>query len=183
MGDGVGGWDGVVLLLDINVGGWVLNDEWHFLGDGVLLEFPDGEFSDVGDFVWHLNLGRVVLPKFDDEWLINGHSEEGLVPLSLLEFVLDGEWFFLVLGHWNLLRYDVWYLLDDGVVHSLGDFVWNGEFVLIRDLVVDCVWDLLGGHIWDLVDDGVRHFSAGGIWDLDLNFVWDLSFDGVWDLL
>ena len=125
--DGVRSWDIADFLLDVNVDSWVLNNEWHFLCDRVRFEFPDGEFSDVGDFIWYLDLSSVALEILGHVWLLNGNSEEGLVPLSLFEFVLDGEWLLLVLGHWNLRRCDEWHLLDDGVVNSLGDFVWDGE--------------------------------------------------------
>ena len=123
-----------------------------------------------------------MFPNFGNIWLFNSNSEEGLVPLSLIECVLDGEWLLLVLGDWNLLGDDVWDGLDDGVVDSLGDFVWDGEVVLIWDLVVDSVWDLLSDNIWDLVGNNVWHLSAGGVWDLDLDFVWYLSGDGVRNL-
>ena len=125
--DGVFGWDSEVFLLDVDVDGWVLSNEWHFLVNSVGFEFPDSEFSDVGDFIWYLDLSSVALEILGHVWLLNGNSEEGLVPLSLFEFVLDGEWLLLVLGHWNLRRCDEWHLLDDGVVNSLGDFVWDGE--------------------------------------------------------
>ena len=176
-------WNSVCLLLDINVDSWVLNNNWHFLGYGVLLKFPNSELSDVGDFVWHLDLSSVVLPDFSDIWLIDGDGVEGLVPFSLLEFPLNREWLLLVLGHWNLLRGDVWHLLDDGVVNSLGNFVWDFEDFFIRDLVVDGVWDLLSDNIWDLVGDSVWNFPAGGVGDLNFDFIWHLSGDGVWNLL
>ena len=35
----VNGVDGEVLLLGVDVNGWVLNNEWNFLGYGVLFEF------------------------------------------------------------------------------------------------------------------------------------------------
>jgi len=168
-------WDSECLLLDVDVDGWVLNNEWYFLCDGVLFDFPDGEVSDVGHFIWYLDLCGVVLPDFGDIWLVNGDSVEGLVPLGLLEFPLNVVWLLLVLSDGNLLRDDVWHLLDDGVVNSLCNFIGDLEFFLIRDLVVDGVWNLLGDNIWDLVDDGVWNLSAGDIGDLNLNFVWNLS--------
>ena len=175
------GWDGVSLLLDIDVNGWVLNDDWNFLADLVFFDLPDGEFSNVGNFVWDLDLGGVMLPELNDVWLVNGDSEEGLVPLGLLEFALDGVWLLLVLSHGDLLGDDVWHLLDDGVVNSLGNFIWDGEFFLIWDLVVDGVWNLLGDNIWDFLLNGVWDLSAGDIWDLELNFEWNLSLNSVWD--
>ena len=100
--DDVFGWDSEGLLLDVNVNSWVLNNEWYFLGYSVLFDLVDGEFSNVGDFIWHLDLSGVVLPDLSDIWLINGDSVEGLVPLSLLEFVLNMEWLLLVLGDGDL---------------------------------------------------------------------------------
>ena len=35
------GWDGVSLLLDVDALGWVGDDDWNFLADGVLFDFPD----------------------------------------------------------------------------------------------------------------------------------------------
>ena len=181
VGNGVFCWDGVDLLLDVDVDCWVLDNEGHLLLDGVLLYLPDSELSDVGDFVWHLDLGGVVLPEFDDEWLIDGDSEEVLVPLGLREFLLDVVWLLLVFSHGNLFGSDEWHLLDHSVVNSLGDFVGHFEFFLIWDLVVDGVWYFLGDNIWDLVGDSVRYLSAGGVWDLELDLEWHLSLDGVWD--
>ena len=176
------GWLSVGFLLDVNVDSWVLNDEWHLLGDSVLFDIIDSEISDIGDFVWNLDLGGVVLPKFNNVWLINGDCEESLVPFGLFELMFNSVWLLLVLSHCNLLRGDVWHLLDDGVVNSLGDFIGYLEFFLIRDLVIDGVWNLLGGHKWYLVLDSVWHFSAGGVGDLEFDLIWNLSFNSVWDL-
>ena len=171
--------DCVVLLLDVDVDSWVFSDEWNFLLDCVFLKFVNGEFFGVGDFVWNLDLGSVWNLVFDYIWLVNGNSEEGLVPLSDWEFLLNVVGFLLVLGHWNLAGLDVWHLLDDGVVDSLGDFVWDSDFLFIRDLVVDGVWYLGGDNEWNVEGDGVGHLSGGDVGDLELNFVWHLSFNSV----
>ena len=181
--DGVFSWDSEGLLLDVNVYSWGLNDEWNFLGDGVFFNFVNGELSDVGDFVWNLDGGSVWNLVFDNEWLVNGDCEECLVPLGDWEFLLDVVGFLLVLGYSNLGGLDVWHLLDDGVVDSLGDFVGDLEFALIGDLVVDGVWNLGGGHEWDFVGDGVGHLAAGDIGDLEFHFEWDLSLNSVGNLL
>jgi len=175
----VNSWLSVGLLLDVNVNSWVLNDEWNFLADGVLFNFIDSKISDVSDFIWHLDLSGVVLPEFDNIWLINGYSEEGLVPFGHGELMFFVVWLLLVLSHWNLLRGDEWDLLDDGVVNSLGNFIGDIEVVLIWDLVVDCVWYFLSDNIWDLVCDSVGHFSAGGVWDLEFDLEWHLSLNSV----
>ena len=169
-------------LLDFNDLCRVLNDEWDFLFESILFDFIDCKFFDGGDFVWHLDRSRVMLPSFDNVWLINYDSVEILVPLGHLEFVLNGEWLLFVFSYGDLFAFDVWHLLNDFVLHSLGDFERYFEFFLIWDLVDDCVWDFLSDNVWDLVGDSVRHFFAGDIWDLDINFVWDLFFDGIWDL-
>ena len=179
--DGVLGWDFVDFLLDVNMYSWVLNDEWHLLADGVLFEFVNGEVTLDGDFVWNLNLGGVVLPELNDEWLINGNLEWNLVPLGLRELLLLVVWLLLVLCHWDLEGFDVWDLLDHGVVNSLGDFVWDSEFFFEGHLVVDSVWDLLCDNIWDLVDDGVGNLTAGDVRDLEFNLEWDLPFNSVGD--
>merc|ERR1719203_2475134 len=80
-------WSGVGLLLDVDDLSWVLNNERYFVGDGVLLNFVDGKLTDVGDFVWHLDLGGVVLPELDDVWLIDG---DGVVH-ALGDFIGDVE--------------------------------------------------------------------------------------------
>merc|ERR1719362_2277831 len=152
------GWHGEELLLNVSDGSEGLGDEWNFLFKDVFLNFPEGLFLSDGDLVWDL------------------------LPLGLLEDVLNLVSFLLVLGDSDLAGDDVWNLLDDGVVDSLGGFVWDGDFLLIRDLVVDGVWDLLRDDVWDLVGDSVWHLSGGGVGDLNLNFVWDLSLNGVWDL-
>ena len=169
-------------LLDVNDGFWGLNDEWDFLLESVLFNFIDGKLFDGGYFVWHQDSSSVMLPSFDDKWLINNDSVEILVPFGHLEFVLNGEWLLFVFSYGDLFAFDVWHLLNDFVLHSLGDFERYFEFFLIWDLVDDCVWDLFGDNVWDLVGDGVRYFFAGDIRDLFLDFVWDLHFDGIRDL-
>ena len=52
-------WNGVNFLLDVNVYSWGFNDEWNFLLPCIFLKFKYGEFSDVCDFVWNLDLGSV----------------------------------------------------------------------------------------------------------------------------
>ena len=177
----INGWNSVDFLLDVDMNSWVLNDEWHFLGYGVLFNLPNGELSDVGDFIWHLDLSGVMLPEFNYVWLFNGNSEEVLVPFGLLELVFNGVWFFFVLSHFNLFAGDEWNLLNNSVVNSLSGFVGDGEFLFIWDLVIDGVWNFLGDNIWDLVDDGVWNLSAGGVGDLKFNLVWNLSLNSVWD--
>jgi hypothetical protein len=177
----ISSWNSVVLLLDVDMNSWVLNYEWYFLGYGVLFNLINGELSNVGDFIWHLDLSGVMLPEFNYVWLINGDSEEVLVPFGLLERVFNGVWFFFVLSHGNLFAGDEWNLLNNSVVNSLSDFVGDGEFLFIWDLVVDGVWNFLGDNIWYLVDDGVWNLSAGGVGDLKFNLVWNLSLNSVWD--
>ena len=122
-----------------------------------------------------------MLPEFDDVWFINGDSEEGLVPLSLWELLLDGVWLLFVLSHLNLGGDNVRNLLDDGVVNSLGNFIGNLEVFFIWDLVVDGVRNLLGDNIWYLLGDSVGHLSAGDVWDLELDLIWHLSLNSVWN--
>ena len=180
--NGLLGSDGVGFLLDVNNVFWGLNNKWNFLSYCVLFELVGGDFTYVVDFVWNLDDGSVMLPEFNNVWLINGNSEWNLVPLSHLEFVLDVEWLLLVLSDWNLLSNNVWDLLDDGVVNSLGGLVWHLDVLLIRDLIVYSVWDLLSSHIWDLVGNSVWYLLGVDVWNLNLNFEWNLSFDCVWDL-
>ena len=172
-------WDGVVLLLNVYVNGWVLNDEWNLLFNCVLFQFVDGEFTDVGYFVWNLNLGSVWDLVFNYIWFVNCNSEEGLVPLGDGEFLLNVVCLLLVLGNWNLLTLDVWHLLDDSVVNSLGDFIGHIEFFCEGNLVIDSVWYLLSGDEWDLVVYSLGHLSAGHVGDLELDFEWHLPVDGV----
>lgn len=179
--NGLLGCDGVGLLLGVNNMGWGLDNEWDFLLYCVLFEFVSGDFTYVVDFVWNLDDGSVMLPEFNNVWLINGDLEWNLVPLSHLKFVLNVEWLLFVLSDWNLLGNNVWNLLDDGVVDSLGLLVWHLDVLLIWDLLVNGVWDLLSGHIWNFVGNSVWYLLGVNVWDLDLNFEWDLSFDGVWD--
>lgn len=178
---GVGSWDGVVLLLDVNNLGWVSNDERYLLFNGVLFDFVDGKLTDGGDFIWDLDLGGVMLPEFNDVWLIDGDGEVNSIPLGHWEFVLFVVWLLLILGNWDLLGGDEWHLLDDGVVNSLGYFVGDSEVFSVWDLVVGGVWDLLGDNVWNIVGDGVWDLSGGGVWDLEFDLEWHLSGDGVWD--
>lgn len=116
-----------------------------------------------------------MLPEFSDKWLIDGDGVEGLGPFGLFEFLLDVEWLLLVLSDSNLVRGDIWHLLDDGVVHSLGNFIGDIEDFFKWDLLVDGVWNLLGDNIWDLVANSVWHLSGGSVGDLNFDLEWDLS--------
>ena len=175
-------WDGVKLLLNVTHGNEVLNDEWDLLLNKVLLELPEGQFLNGSDFVRHEYLSRVALEVLGNVWLFNGDLVWSLLPNCLFKFALDGVWLFLVLGNSDLSGDDVWNLLDDGVVDSLGTLIWDFNFFLKWDLVVDGVWNLLGHNIWDLVGDSVWHLPRGGVWDFDLDLIWDLSLNSVWDL-
>ena len=159
VGGSLDSWDGVKLLLGVGHGYEVLDDEWDLLLDEVLLELPEGEFLNGGDFVRHEDLGSVALEELGNVWLIDGDLVWGLLPLSLFEFALNGVWLLLVLGNSDLAGDDVWDLLYDSVVDSLGALIWDGDLLLIWDLVVDGVWNLLGDNIWDLVGDSVWHLS------------------------
>ena len=176
------GWDSEELLLNVRDGDEVLNDEWDILLNEVLLKFPEGELLDGSYFVRHEDLGSVALEELGNVWLIDGDLEWNLLPLSLFEFTLNGVWLLLVLSNSDLAGDDVWNLLDDGVVDSLSALIWDRDFLLKWDLVVDGVWDLLRDNIWDLVGDSVWHLSGGCVWDFNLDFKWDLSLNSVWDV-
>ena len=79
---------------------------------------------------------------FNHKWLINSDLEVNSVPHCLNKFLLNSVWLLFILSHWDLLRGDVWDLLNDGVVHSLCGFIGYGDFFFIRDLVLNCVWYL-----------------------------------------
>ena len=182
VGGSLDSWDGVKLLLSVGHGHEVFNDEWDLLLNKVLLKLPEGEFLNGGDFVRHEDLGSVALEVLGNVWLFDGDLVWSLFPNSLFKFALNGVWLLLVLGDSDLRGDDVWNLLNNGVVDSLGALIWDFNFLLVWDLVVDGVWNLLGHNIRDLVGDSVRHLSRGGVWDFDLDLIWDLSLNSVWDL-
>ena len=180
--NGLLGLNSVGFLLSVNNLFWVLNDEWNILIYCVLFKFIGGDFTDVVNLIWDLDGSCVVLPKLNNVWFIDGDLKVNLVPLGLLEFVLDVEWLFFVLSDWDLLSNDVRNLLDDSVVNSLSGLVGNNDILFIWNLLVNSVWDLLSCNIWDLVNDFIRDLFGISVWDLDLNFKWYLSFNSVWDL-
>ena len=182
VGDLVNGWDLEGFLLDVDDGSDAGGDKWHFLLNEELLDFPDGELSDLLEGLRDEDLGGVVLPELNNVWLIDGDFVWDLLPLGLFESVLDVVWLLLVLSDSDLGGDDIWDLFDDGVINSLGALIWYGDFFLDWDFVVDGVWNSFCGDIGDVVADFIWYLSAGGVWDLDLLFVWDLSFDGVWNL-
>ena len=114
------GWDGVEFLLDVSDGSDALSNEWNFLLKDVLLNFIEDLFLSGGDLEWDKDLSRVALEELSNVWLLNGDGVWDLFPLGLLEDVLNLVSFLLVLGDSNLARDDVWNLLDDSVVNSLG---------------------------------------------------------------
>ena len=130
------------LLLDIDDGIKALNNEWNFLLNEVLFEFIESKILSCGDFVWDEDLGSVALEELGNVWLLDGDLVRDLLPLGLFECALDGVWLFLVLGDSDLAGDDVWNLLHDSVVDSLGGFVWDGDFLLNWHFVEDSVWDL-----------------------------------------
>ena len=180
--NGLLGLNSVGFLLSVNNLFWVLNDEWNILIYCVLFKFIGGDFTDVVNLIWDLDGSGVVLPKFNNVWFIDGDLEVNLVPLGLLEFVLDVEWLFFVLSDWDLLSNDVRDLLDDSVVNSLSGLVRNNDILFIWNLLVNSVWDLLSCNIWDLVNDFIWDLFGISVWNLDLNFIWNLLFNSVWDL-
>ena len=182
VGDLVNGWDLEGFLLDIDDGSDAGGDNWHFLLNEELLNFPDGELSDLLEGLRDEDLGGVVLPELNNVWLIDGDLEWDLLPLGLFELALDVVWLLFVLSDGDLAGDDVWNLLDDGVVNSLGGLVWDNDVLLNWHLVEDGVWHLLGGDIGDVEADFVWDLSGGGVWDDDFLLVRDLSLDGVWNL-
>ena len=172
----------VGFLLSVNYLLWGLNDEWNILLYCVLFKFIGGNFTDVFNLIWNLDGSCVVLPKFNNVWFIDGDLEVNLVPLGLLEFVLDVEWFFFVLGDWDLLSNNVRNLLNDSVVNSLSGLVGNHDILFIWNFLVNSVWNLLSCNIWDLVNDFIWDLFGISVWNLDLDFKWYLSFNSVWDL-
>ena len=180
--NGLLGLNCVGFLLSVNNLFWVLNDEWNILIYCVLFKFIGGDFTDVVNLIWDLDGSGVVLPKFNNVWFIDGDLEVNLVPLGLLEFVLDVEWFFFVLGDWDLLSNDVRNLLNDSVVNSLSGLVGNNDILFVWNLLVNSVWNLLSCNIWDLVNDFIWDLFGISVWNLDLNFKWYLSINSVWDL-
>lgn len=161
--DDLDGWDGEVLLVDLNVDGGVGYDEWDVLVDGVLLDLVDGALFGVGDFIRDLDLGAVWNLVFDNV---------GNLDLNLVwALVVDGHWDFpvdvvgllFVLGDLNLLGDDVWDLLDDGVVHADGGLIRHLNVFFVRDLVDHGVWNDVGDNIWDAVEDRVWLLAAGDV--------------------
>ena len=136
------GWHGEEFLLNVSDGSEGLGDEWNFVFKDVFLNFIEGLFLGDGNLVWDKDLSRVALEEFSHVWFLNGDLVWDLLPLSLLEDVLNLVSFLLVLGDSDLAGDDVWNLLDDGVVNSLGGFIWDGDFLLNWYLVVDSVWNL-----------------------------------------
>ena len=181
--NGLLGLNGVGFLLSINNLLWGLNDERNILFYCVLFKFVSCNFTDVFNFIWNLDGGCVVLPDFNNVWFIDGDLEVNLVPLGLFEFVLDVEWFFFILGDWDLLSNDVWNLLNDSVVNSLSGFIWNNDFLFIWNLLVNSVGNLLSCNIWDFVNDFIWDLFGISVWNLDFNLIWYLFFNSVWDLL
>ena len=168
-------------LLDIDDSLNALNNEWDLLLNEVLLELVEGKILSGGDFVWDEDLGGVALEELGNVWLLDGDLVWDLLPLGLFESALDRVWLLLVLSDSNLAGDDVWNSLDDGVVDSLGGFVWDGDFLLNWYLVVDSVWNLGGDDVWDAVGNSVWDLSGGLVWDLNLNLVWNLSLNSVLD--
>ena len=181
--NGLLGLNSVGFLLGVNNLFWVLNDEWNILIYCVLFKFIGGDFTNVFNLIWDLNGSGVVLPKFNNVWFIDGDLEVNLVPLGLLEFVLDVEWLFFVLSDRNLLSNDVRNLLDDSVVNSLSGLIGNHDILFIWNLLVNSVWDLLSCNIWDLVNDFIWNLFGIDVGNLDLNFIWNLLFNSVRNLL
>ena len=181
--NGLLGLNSVGFLLSINYLLWGLNDEWNILFYCVFFKFIGGNFTDVFNLIWNLDGSCVVLPNFNNVWFIDGDLEVNLVPLGLLEFVLDVEWFFFVLGDWDLLSNDVRNLLNDSVVNSLSGLVGNNDILFVWNLLVNSVWNLLSCNIWDLVNDFIWDLFGISVWNLDFNFKWYLFFNSVWDLL
>jgi len=161
------------------VNSWVLDNEWNIMVNCVFFNFVDGELTNIGDFVWNLNLGSVWNLVLNYEWLLKGDSEELLVPLSNGEFLFNVVCLFFILSHWYLLACDEWHLLDDSVVNSLGDIVGHFKFFLIGDLIVDSVWDLLCGDEWNLVSNGVGYLSAGDVGNFEFDLEWHLSINSI----
>ena len=62
--------------------------------------------------------------------------------MGLLEGAFDVVWLLLVLSDSNLAGDDVRNLLHDGVVDSLGRFVWDGDILFNWYFVEDSVWNL-----------------------------------------
>ena len=135
-------WDLNELLLDIDDGSKSFNDEWDLLFDEVLLEFIKGLLFNDSNLVWDEDLGGVALEELGYVWFLNGDLVWDLLPSGLFECAFDLVWLLLVLSDSNLARYDVWNLLNDSVVNSLGGFVWDGNVLLNWYLVEDRVWNL-----------------------------------------
>ena len=175
-------WYNEGLLLNINGNCWGSCYDWYFLSNSVFFNLINCQLSSVGDFVWHLDLRSVWCLMLNNEGLINGDCVVDLVPFGLWEFLLNVIWLLLILSDWDLFGDDIWDLLDDGVVDSLGDFVGDGDFFIIRDFVVNCVWYLLRDNVWDFVPNSVWYLSLSDVRNLLLNLKWHLSFHSVRDL-
>ena len=130
------------LLLDVNDGSKSFNDEWDLLFYEVLLEFVEGLLFNDSNFVWDENLCSVALEELSYIWFLNGNLVWDLLPSGLFECAFDLVWLLLVLSDSNLAGYDVWNLLNDSVVDSLGGFVWDGDFLFNWYFVEYSVWDL-----------------------------------------
>ena len=96
------GWHGEEFLLNVSDGSEGLGDEWNFVFKDVFLNFIEGLFLGDGNLVWDKDLSSVALEEFSHVWFLNGDLVWDLVPLSLLEDVLNLVSFLLVLGDSNL---------------------------------------------------------------------------------
>ena len=176
------GWDSVDFLLDVSDGSDVLNNEWDFVLEDVFLNFPEGEFFNIGDLIRNKGLSRVALEELSNIWFFDGDLIRNFLPGGLLEYVFDGVWLLIILGNCDLARDDVWNFFQNTVVDSLGGFIWNSDFLFIWNLVVDSIRNLLRNDVWNSVGNSVWDLSSGSIRDFNLDFVWNLSLDSVRNL-
>ena len=96
------GWHGEEFLLNVSNSVDGLSDEWNFDIDEVFLNFPEGLLLSDGNLEWDKDLSRVALEELGNVWFLNGDLVWDLLPLSLLEDVLDLIGFLLVLGDSDL---------------------------------------------------------------------------------
>ena len=171
--------DCVVLLVVLSDNINSLGNNWNFNVHGVLLDLINCAIFLVSDFIGDQDLSSVGNLVFLNVWNLEVLIVWLLIVDSHCEFLLDVVSLLFVFGDWNLLRDDVWDLLNHGVVNARCDLEGHLNVFLVGVFVDDSVWDNVGDDVWDLVCDGVGHLSAGDKWNLYLNFERHLCFDRV----
>ena len=168
-------WDSDERHVGLNDDLWGGNDSWYLLVDDELLKLVDGALLFVCYFVRRKDLSCVWNLTLLDIWDLDIDRVWHSIVNSNWELLLYMEGLLLVLCHFNLLRDNIWYLLEDSVINPSGDFKVDWELFFNWNFIDDSVWNLFGNNFWD--------FMSNSIWNLNFRDNWLLYFLLNWDLL